>query len=110
VPITVDTVNQAQANIKNALANAWRPHMNAASYVAENLKDIDTALKYVDTSISIDSNWWNNWVKAELLAKKGNYAEARKYAQVAWDLGQKAPNFFYKDAVAKALADWKNKK
>jgi Protein of unknown function (DUF2911) len=110
VPIAVDTVTQAQANIKNALDNAWRPHMSAASYVAEALKDVDTALKYVDTSLSIDSNWQNNWVKAELLAKKGNYAEARKHAQVAWDLGQKAPNFFYKDAVAKALADWKDKK
>ncbi|WP_224364565.1 DUF2911 domain-containing protein [Hyalangium versicolor] len=110
VPIQVDTVGQAQANIKSALDNAWRPHMSAASYVAENLKDVDTALKYVDTSISIDSNWQNNWVKAELLAKKGNYAEARKHAQVAWDLGQKSPNFFYKDAVAKALADWKDKK
>ncbi|WP_224246639.1 DUF2911 domain-containing protein [Hyalangium gracile] len=110
VPITVDTVTQAQANIKSALDNAWRPHMNAASYVAENLKDVDTGLKYVDASIAIASTWQNNWVKAELLAKKGNYAEARKYAQVAWDMGQQSPNFFFKDAVAKALADWKNKK
>ena len=47
---------------------------------------------------------------ADLLAKKGNYPEARKHAQVAWDLGQKSPNFFFKDAVQKALADWKDKK
>jgi hypothetical protein len=110
VPIKVDTAAHAQANIKNALDQAWRPHINAASYVAENTKDLDTALKYADTSIAIDSNWYNNWIKAELLAKKGNYADARKHAQVAWDLGQKAPNFFFKDAVQKALADWKDKK
>ncbi|MDY7228002.1 DUF2911 domain-containing protein [Hyalangium rubrum] len=110
VQIKADTAAHAQANIKNALDNAWRPHISAASYVAENSKDLDLALKYADTSIAIDSNWYNNWIKAELLAKKGNYAEARKHAQVAWDLGQKAPNFFFKDAVAKALADWKDKK
>jgi hypothetical protein len=110
VPIKVDTAAHAQANIKNALDNAWRPHINAANYVAESTKDLDTALKYADTSIAIDSNWYNNWIKADLLAKKGNYAEARKHAQVAWDMGQKAPNFFFKDAVAKALADWKDKK
>ncbi|HEX8701108.1 MAG TPA: DUF2911 domain-containing protein [Myxococcaceae bacterium] len=110
VPIKVDTATHAQANIKSTLDNAWRPHINAASYVAEAGKDVDTALKYADTSIAIDSNWYNNWIKAELLAKKGNYAEARKHAQVAWDLGQKAPNFFFKDAVQKALTDWKDKK
>lgn len=110
VPIKVDTAAHAQANIKSTLEQAWRPHINAASYVAESTKDLDTALKYADTSIAIDSNWYNNWIKAELLAKKGNYAEARKHAQASWDLGQKAPNFFFKDAVQKALADWKDKK
>jgi len=110
VPITVDTAAHAMANIKSSLEQAWRPHINAASYVAEAGKDLDTALKYADTSIAIDSNWYNNWIKADLLAKKGNYAEARKHAQVSWDLGQKAPNFFFKDMVQKALADWKDKK
>jgi predicted small lipoprotein YifL len=110
VPIKVDSAAHAQANIKSMVETAWRPYINAASYVAESSKDLDTALKYADTSIAIESNWYNNWIKAELLAKKGNYADARKHAQVSWDLGQKAPNFFFKDAVAKALADWKDKK
>ncbi|MEW5849589.1 MAG: DUF2911 domain-containing protein [Myxococcota bacterium] len=110
VPITVDTAAQTQANIKSTLENAWRPHANAARYVAENNKDYDTALKYIDTSIGIQSTWFNNWIKADILAKKGKYAEARKYAQIAWDLGQKDPNFFFKDQVAKALEEWKGKK
>lgn len=37
-------------------------------------------------------------------------AHAQANIQAAWDLGQKDPNFFYKDAVAKALVDWKGKK
>ncbi|MBN1206204.1 MAG: DUF2911 domain-containing protein [Myxococcaceae bacterium] len=110
VPIKVDTAAHAQANIKAALDSAGRAHSSAASYVAENTKDYATALKYVDTAIAIQPNWYNHWAKAQILAKQGNYPEARKVAQVAWELGLKDENFFFKDAVAKALEDWKNKK
>jgi len=110
VAVKTDTAGQTQANIKNTLENAWRPHANSARYLAENGGDLETALKYVDTSIAIQSTWFNNWIKADILAKKGKYADARKSAQIAWDLGQKDPNFFYKDTVQKALTDWKGKK
>ena len=110
VPIKVDTTAQALANIKKAVEGAWRPHANAARYMAETQKDLPTALSYADASIAISSTWFNNWIKADILAKQGNYAEARKFAQIAWDLGEKDSNFFYKDQVAKALKDWKDKK
>ncbi len=110
VPIKVDTAAHAQAAIKSALEGSGRAHVNAARYVADTLKDYDTALKYVDASIGIQSTWYNNWIKADILARKGKYAEARKFAQTAWDMGNKDSNFFYRDAVSKALADWKNKK
>lgn len=109
VPIKADTAKQVQASIKSTLDNAWRSHANAARYVAENSKDYDTALRYIDTSIGVQSTWFNNWLKADILAKKGDYPEAHKYAQVAWDLGKKDKNFFYKAAVQKALVDWKGK-
>jgi hypothetical protein len=109
VPVKTDTAAQTQASIKSALENAWRPHAMAARYIGETSKDYDTGLKYVDASIAMSSTWFNNWIKADLLAKKGNYAEARKYAQTAWDLGQKDKNFFFKNQVQKALNDWKNK-
>lgn len=109
VPIKAATAEQATANIKASLENAWRPHASAARYLAETGKDFETALKYADTSIAIENNWFNNWVKAEILAKMNNFPDARKHAQVSWDLGQKDPNFFFKDAVAKGLATWKAK-
>ena len=110
VPIQTDTATQVQANMKTALDNAWRPHANAARYLGETSKDYDRALAYLDASIAIQSHWYNNWLKADVLAKKANFPEALKFAQVAWDMGQKDPNFFMKDAVAKALVDWKAKK
>jgi hypothetical protein len=110
VPIKVDTAAQAQANIKAAVEGAWRAPSAAARYELETTKNYDAALKYAEMSINIQPTWYNNWTKAEILAQKGNYPEARKFAQTAWDLGEKDPGFFFKDAVAKALADWKNKK
>ncbi len=110
VPIKTDTAAHTQANIKSTLDNAWRPHAQAANYLSENTKDYATALKYADASIGIQSTWYNNWVRAQILAKQGNREEALKSAQVAWDLGNKDQNFFFKDQVAKALQDWKTKK
>jgi hypothetical protein len=110
VPIVVDTTGHTHANIKSTLDNAWRAHASAARYIADNEKDYDTALRYIDTSIGIQSTWFNNWLKADFLAKKGSYQEAHKFAQLAWDLGNKDPNFFYKSAVQQALVDWKGKK
>jgi hypothetical protein len=111
VPIKVDTAAHAKASIDAALGGAWRSYANAARYVSETHKDHDTALKYADQSLALQSHWYNNWIKAEILSRKGNFAEARKFAQTAWDMGQKdGDNFFFKDAVAKALADWKDKK
>jgi hypothetical protein len=110
VPVKADTTAHARANIQSTLDNAWRAHANAARYMADTARDYAKALEYVNTSISVQSNWYNNWVKAEVLARQGNYTEARKFAQTAWELGQKDSNFFFRDAVAKALAEWKNRK
>ncbi|GEN06012.1 Protein of unknown function [Myxococcus fulvus] len=109
VPIKADTATLAKANIEKAVSQSASEHAQAARYVAESTKDYAAALKLADASVAIDSNWYNQWIRADILAKSGKYAEARKAAQISWDLGQKAPNFFYKDQVSKALADWKNK-
>lgn len=107
VPIQVDTANQAKANIEAALKSAWRPHALAARYIAETTKDYATALKYIDASLAIEKQWFNTWIRADILHNAGRDAEARKAAQAAWDLGSKDPNFFYKDRVAEALKSWK---
>ncbi|REG35967.1 hypothetical protein ATI61_102341 [Archangium gephyra] len=110
VPVKTDTAAYAQANIQSAVNGAWRSLANAARYVADTSKDYNTALGYADDSLAIQSHWYNNWIKADILARTGKFAEARKFAQTAWDLGQKDQNFFFKDQVAKALQDWKGKK
>lgn len=109
VPVKVDTTAHAKANIQSSLGAAWRMHANAARYLSETQKDHDTALRYADTALSLDANWYTQWTKAEILARKGQFAEARKHAQAAWDAGQKDQNFFFRDAVSRALTEWKGK-
>jgi len=109
VPIKVDTAAHAKANIQQAQERTSRMHAQVARYLADTTQDYPAALKQADTSIGIQSNWFNQWIRADILARMGNYAEARKSAQLSWDLGQKDMNFFFRDQVSKALAEWKTK-
>jgi hypothetical protein len=108
LPIEAGTATQVAANIKSATESAWRVHANAARYLAENGGDLAQALKYADQSVAIQSTWFNNWIRADVLKRQNNVAEARKAAQLASDLGNKEPKgFFFKDQVEKALKEWK---
>ncbi|HEX7606871.1 MAG TPA: DUF2911 domain-containing protein [Usitatibacter sp.] len=110
IPIRVGTAQQVLSNISKELDNSWRPYANAARYMLETRKDYDAGLKYVDQSIALKQDWFNLWIRASLLAAKGNFKEARAEAQKSYDLGQKAgPGFFLEAEVKKALADWSKK-
>ncbi|HVQ34386.1 MAG TPA: DUF2911 domain-containing protein [Candidatus Bathyarchaeia archaeon] len=112
VPIKVDTKAQVRAGIDKSLADAWRPHFAAGRYLYDSGGDLDTALQYLDTSIAIQPTWWNNWIKAQVLAKKGRSADAIAAAQKAQDLGKNDETFQnnFKANVDKAIADWKKAK
>ncbi len=111
VPITVGTAAQARANIDKALDDAWRPHFASARWLLDNNGDLTQALGYIDTSIAIKSTWWNNWVKAQILAKQGHTADAVAAAEQAQVLGSGDQVYegFFKGEVAKAMAEWKKK-
>jgi hypothetical protein len=109
IPIAANTSQQVMANIAAALDNTWRTYANAARYMLETKKDYDTGLKYVDQSLALKEDWFNVWIKASLLAAKGNYKDAYALAEKAYQMGQKAEVFFLEPEVKKALAEWKKK-
>jgi hypothetical protein len=109
IPIKVDTAPQATAHIQQALDGSWRVWANAARYMLEERKEADTALKYIDTSLSLHEDWFNAWIKAQALHAKGINKDAYTWAEKANDLGKKSENFFLSDDVAKALKEWKKK-
>lgn len=101
------TGKQAAENIDKTLSSTWNQYNNAARYYYD-LKDYAKAMEYVNQSIALSNQWFNNWVKAQILAAQGNAAEAYKHAVVAKELGDKNPDgFFFKTQVEKALVDWK---
>lgn len=108
LPIKVHTDEQVAASIKNLENGGWSPWANAARYQLEN-KKYDEGMKLVDTSIKIKETWMNLFVKAQLLAARGNYKEALPLAQKAKELGDQDQNFFMKDEVEAALKTWKTK-
>ncbi|MFN6943471.1 MAG: DUF2911 domain-containing protein [Cytophagaceae bacterium] len=105
--VQVNTHAQTLASINATLNNSWRAYANSARYLLDNNKDLDQALTYINTSISLNSQWFNNWIKARILAEKKQMKEAIKFAKVAKELGDKDTYFFWKADVEKALAEWK---
>lgn len=112
IPLAVDTKAQAMANIDKALDDAWRPQFASARYLLESGGDVDKALSLADASIAVKPTWWNNWVRAQALAKKGSSAEAIAAAEKTQQLGTGDRVFegFFKADVAKAIAGWKSGK
>jgi len=109
VPIKVDTQAQVMASIDTTMADAWRPSYQAGRYVVESGGNLDTALQYLDTSIGIKSTWWNNWWRAQALAKKGRTADAIAAGEKALQLGKGNETFeqFFKTDVQKTVDGWK---
>jgi hypothetical protein len=109
VPITVDTRAHVAANIDAAVANAWRPHFLSARYLLESGGDVDRALDYADRSIAIQPTWWNQWIRAQALGKKGRRADAIAAAEQALALGKGDNVFegFFRPQVTSAIAGWK---
>ena len=111
VPITVDTQTQVLGNIDKAVDEAWRPHFNSARWLLDNNGDLDRALGYIDTSISIKPTWWNHWVKGQILAKQGKPAEAVAMGEKAAELGRGDNVYegFFKEQVSKTIEEWRKK-
>jgi len=112
VPIKVDTQAQVLAGIDSTLGEAWRPYYQAGRYLVESGGNVDTAIGYLDTSIGIKSTWWNNWWRAQALAKKGKTADAVAAGDKALDLGKGNETFeqFFKADVQKTVDGWKKGK
>jgi hypothetical protein len=108
VPITIDTTSFVNTNIERATNNAWRPHFASAGYLNE-AGQTDRALALVERSIAIQPHWQNEWLRAQILYKKGNKAEARASANKAQELGKGDQGFeqFGKANLQKTVAGWK---
>ena len=109
VPVKVETNAHVLAGIDASVNEAWRPHYVSARYLLESNGDLDRALELVNASIASKGTWSNNWVKAQILAKKGRKSDAVKAAKAAQTAGKgdRVYEGFYKGTIEKAIGDWK---
>lgn len=118
--IEVTTREYAMANIKEALAkvneeNAASTYRNAARYASNHEDMHDQALEWVDQSIEAQDYWYSHLLKAEILAKKGEYAAAIDEANMAMKAGtanaeEKGQKFNYGDRIKSQIEEWQSKK
>lgn len=87
---------------------AYQPPMQAANYLLGKNTELEQALKWIDLSLSIDENYWNLRVKAQLLNATGKKSEAIAAMERAVGYGEKMkePPFDFAQMKQK-LADWK---
>lgn len=111
----VNTTALAMAGVDKAVAE--KPDdagtlMAAANYNLSKGRKLDESLMYVDKALAQKETYRNLWVKAQLLAKMGKYAEAAPVAQKALAMGETSGDAafpFFKDAIAKGVTDYQAK-
>ena len=106
IPIGLHTDDQVGTAIQS-LDAAWRSYAEAARYMLEKKHDVDAGLKYVNQSLALRETWYNVWIKASLLAARGDTPNAHVAAERAYQLGEAAgAEFTLEPDVKEALATW----
>lgn len=113
--LKVDVNTNAAANVDKAAAekpNDAAVLQAAASYNVSKGRNLEQSLTWIDKSISMGENFRNLFVKSQILAKMGKFAEAVPLAQKALSLGQSSndPVFpFFKDGIEKSITEYTSK-
>lgn len=114
VPFTIDldTTGQALKSARSTVDGMWQVPYRAASFAYDsNLDNKEEAMKWIDRSISIKENYWNLRLKANMLARNGDYKGAAAIAERAVKLGKEAKDEASEIAkTEKLIAEWKAKK
>jgi hypothetical protein len=109
VKFEVATRAAALAAIRALKSDDWRPYARAAGYLLDAKAEPGLAMDLIDRSIQLKEEWYNVWVKAQLLAAAGKPRDAAAAALRVQELGKQSKNFYLADDVAKALAGWTKK-
>ncbi|MBD2703480.1 DUF2911 domain-containing protein [Spirosoma sp. BT702] len=113
--LRVDVNANSAANVDKAVAE--KPDdaavlMAAASYNVSKGRNLDQSLTWIDKSIAKQETYRNLYVKSQILAKMGKYAEAAPLAQKALSVGQASNDQifpFFKDAIQKSITEYTSK-
>jgi hypothetical protein len=115
IKIEVEVDRKTIANIKSAISQAkpndWRIYAQAVNYLIQEKKEAELALDYINKSISINDNFYNNWLKAQLMAQHNEFREAVVLVKKAIKLGEQEKEAFkqYAPELELDLKEWRIK-
>jgi hypothetical protein len=108
VPITADIDAKVMASIEKALSGDKPPYFAAAAYYAENGKDLNKALQWIDKGIAANPDaFYAYYQKANLLVKLGRKNDAITTAKKSIELSKAANNADYVALNEKLIASLK---
>lgn len=116
IRIETEIEKKALANINNALKEAapddWYTWAQAANYMLSKKEHHEKALEWVNKSIAIKENFYNNWVKARLYALNREYQVAANLTAKSIQLGNQEPESYktYAQEIESAYNEWKKRK
>jgi tetratricopeptide (TPR) repeat protein len=116
VRIETEIEKKALANINTALAQAapddWYIWAQAADYMVPRKEHHQKALEWINKSIAIKENFYNNWVKARLYAQNREYQAAANLTAKAIQLGNTEPQAYqtYAKEIETAYNEWKKRR
>ncbi len=109
-------LDDMEVSISDAAADRkWELYTQAADFLitSGDEKYLDKALQYANLSTGLISHSWNWWVKAQVLAKKGEYRQAVNSANKSIAAGKSnTSDSFYANAkgqIEHAISEWKSK-
>ena len=115
INIEVEVFEKALSNIQEDLSKAknddWTIFAQAAHYLIQNNTRHELALEWINKSLRIKENFYNSWLKAQLLAQKDEYEEAVNLAKKAMKLGQNDTKNYslLSQEMERSLNEWKVK-
>ncbi len=96
VPITTDVDGKVTAQIKDLMGKDSRPYFAAAMYYADNGKDLNQALAWLETATTQNPDaYYMFYQKARVLAKLGKKKEALAVSAKSVELAKAAKNDDY---------------
>lgn len=116
IRIETEIEKKALANIEKALKVAapddWYTWAQAANYLLSRKDQHEKALTYINKSIAIKENFYNNWVKARLYALNREYQVAANLSAKAMQLGPKEPESYqtYAREIETSYQEWKKRR
>jgi Protein of unknown function (DUF2911)/Tetratricopeptide repeat len=95
-PIVADVDTKIMAEIDNSINKDNRPYFAAASYYFDNGKDLGKALEWVNKAVDANPKaFWMMHLKAKVLAKQGDKANAISAAKKSIELAKEQKNDDY---------------